>query len=145
MRKITIMEENKERKKIIMKVGVVSIMVLIFIFWTFNLKNVFNNQSSETGGNKEELQAIQTELNKAVDKMSAGLDKIKATDERLKEASSSLVDELIDKPADMVISSSSVPDSVSNCPAYINCMPTTGEVRACRIPVGCEEITQIAY
>lgn len=139
------MEENKERKKIIMKVGVVSIMVLIFIFWTFNLKNVFNNQSSETGGNKEELQAIQTELNKAVDKMSAGLDKIKATDERLKEASSSLVDELIDKPADMVISSSSVPDSVSNCPAYINCMPTIGEVRACRIPVGCEEITQIAY
>lgn len=139
------MEENKGRKKIIMKIGVISIMVLIFIFWTFNLKNIFNNQSSETGGNKEELQAIQTELNKAVDKMSAGLDKIKATDERLKEASSSLVDELIDKPADMVISSSSVPDSVSNCPAYINCMPTTGEVRDCQIPVGCEGITQIAY
>lgn len=38
------------------------------------------------------------------------------------------------------------PRNFSACPVYINCMPTIGgEARACQIPPGCEEVTQLVY
>lgn len=157
------MEEKKDNKKLIMKAGVALIMILIFIFWLWNTKNNFYTQKSETTQNKEDIQSIREDLNDAIDKMNAGLDKIKTTNEELKAASSSLANELI-KAADDTASSSTVTPGIiassspiipviqpdqkkvnSNCPSYINCMPTIGEARDCRIPAGCEGITQIAY
>lgn len=36
--------------------------------------------------------------------------------------------------------------SLANCPQYINCMPTIDVGRpSCQVPVGCENITVIAY
>jgi len=48
--------------------------------------------------------------------------------------------------------SSTIPDMINpgqgsvNCPQYINCMPTIDAIAPnCQIPVGCENITIIAY
>lgn len=165
------MEENKDRKKIIMKAGVISVMILVVVFWVLNLRNMFNNQRLETSQNKQELQSIREDLDRAINKINEGMDKIKETDEKLKEVSGSLANEPAEKTDNVVSSSSDIltptdltqtvpdvevapaqletlpqPEKInSNCPSYINCMPTIGEARACRIPAGCEGITQIAY
>lgn len=38
-------------------------------------------------------------------------------------------------------------NNINNCPKWINCMPNigSGEKNNCVIPIGCEDITQIAY
>lgn len=33
----------------------------------------------------------------------------------------------------------------TDCPKYIDCLPTIGVARPCKVPVGCEKITVIAY
>ncbi|MEI6529513.1 MAG: hypothetical protein WCN88_03900 [Candidatus Falkowbacteria bacterium] len=166
------MESEEEKKKFLMKVGIISLMVLILIFWVLNIKNVFRyNAEVDAGQSNEQWKSIRADFNDTIDKMSSSLAEIEATNARLKAASSSLVNELIlaASSSDMVIDSSSIPavtDSVTSttptptptpiassspseikkdCPPYIDCMPTIGEAKPCEIPVGCEGITQIAY
>jgi len=161
------MERDEAKKKILMKVGIISLMALIFIFWVLNIKNVFqNNEKIDAGESASQWRSIKEDFDETVDKMSASLDKIQATN-RLMNASSSLVTDLIQASisASSTIATSTAtstqPAAASsspiieanasstvkekNCPEYINCMPTIGEARPCQIPVGCEGITQIAY
>lgn len=156
------MENEQKKKKLIMRIGIISIMVIIFIFWLLNIRNVFiHKETPEITENGKQLQNIKEELNATINQLDSSLDKIKATDDRLKAASSSLVGELV-KDASNDVASSTVASSTpiipsmpilppqpektkSTCPSYINCMPTIGEARPCQIPVGCEGITQIAY
>lgn len=162
--------EEQIKKKFIMKIGIISFMVLILIFWILNIKNVFQDKSliSNTQS-RADFQNLQTEFNETITKMSKSLDKIEAANEKLKTASSSLLNELIAEIniiASSTISSSTLlatsspieasstplieltassSSALSSCPAYINCMPSVGEAKPCQIPVGCEGITQIAY
>lgn len=151
------MAEEKDRRHLIMRVGVISIMVLIMFFWVLNIKNVFNAQKEETIQNKEEWTDIKKDLNNTLDKMNQGLDKINNANIVIVATSSSEISSSTVAASSPVSTSSSsslpvapiVPPVTektnSNCPSYINCMPTIGEARACHIPVGCEGITQIAY
>jgi hypothetical protein len=154
--------DEQAKKKFLMKVGIASFMVLIFVFWILNIKNVFrSNAAPSNDTNKAAWEEIKNDFNETVDKMSESLNKIEAANEKLKKASSSLINELIvetnkiaSSSASTTMSTSSLPvtdtqasSSVknNNCPAYIDCMPTIGEAKPCQIPVGCEGITQIAY
>lgn len=158
------MAKEKDRKHLIMRVGVISIMILIIFFWVLNIKNVFRTQEEETLKNKEEWADIKKDLNDTLDKMNAGLDKINnadilATTSSPEISSSTIVASSTADISNPIASSSVSSDSPSvvppilpitekinsNCPPYINCMPTIGEARACHIPAGCEGITQIAY
>jgi len=162
--------EEQAKKNFIMKIGIISFMVLILIFWILNIRNVF--QSSPLIDNSQktaESQKLQADFNEAISKMSQSLDKISATNEKLKTASSSLLKELITEintiasstiSSSTFLATSSLTEASSSplletpasstpindsCPPYINCMPSIGEVRPCQVPVGCEGITQIAY
>lgn len=161
--------DEQAKKNFLMKVGIISFMVLIFIFWLLNIKNVFQSSTAfDNSQSTNEWQKMKTDFNDTIDKMSKSLDKIESTNEKLKNASSSLLEELITE-INVVASStnnlstlatSSLVEAAStssmgniassslennSCPAYIDCMPTVGEVRPCQIPAGCEGITQIAY
>ncbi len=162
--------EEQAKKNFIMKIGIISFMVLILIFWILNIKNVFrSNPSTENTQSSAELQNLQAGLNETITKMSQSLNKIDTANEKLKTASSSLLNELIteintlasstnssstflatssltetSQPPLIEMTASSTLEN-SSCPTYINCMPTVGEVRPCQIPAGCEGITQIAY
>lgn len=162
------MDKDEAKKKFIMKVGIISLMVLILIFWILNIKKVFqNNEKMNAAQNIAQWQSIKEDFNETVDKMSSSLDKIQEKNAILNNASSSLVNELLiaavtasstasstAAPSPEIASSSPVvvepisassTDKNKNCPEYIDCMPTIGEARPCQIPVGCEGITQIAY
>jgi len=162
--------EEQAKKKFIMKIGIISFMVLILIFWILNIRNVFQGNPSINNVQKTtESQKLQADFNQAIDKMSQSLDKISATNEKLKTASSSLLSELMaginniassTNNSSTFLATSSLSEASSSplvevpasstpindsCPPYINCMPSVGEARPCQIPVGCEGITQIAY
>ena len=153
--------DEQAKKKFLMKVGIISLMVLIFVFWILNIKNVFRSSTAPTSESDQAAWAeIKNDFRETVDKMSESLNKIEAANEKLKTASSSLINELIIE-ANKIASSSAATTSTSslplvdnqasstiknsNCPSYIDCMPTIGEAKPCQIPVGCEGITQIAY
>jgi len=157
------MAEEKDRRHLIMRVGVISIMVIIMFFWVLNIKNVFNAQKEETTQNKEEWVDIKKDLNDTLDKMNEGLNKINninivpvaTSSSEISSSTTSTPNTLSPIFSSSSSSSNSLPVTPtippvtekvnSNCPSYINCMPTIGEARACQIPVGCEGITQIAY
>lgn len=154
--------EEQAKKKFLMKVGIISLMALILIFWLLNIKNVFKfNQTNQEASNPE-WSSVRDELGETLDQLGDNFQKINEANESLKTASSSLVNEIIketEKIASSSIASSSnststevIPGEIAaekpantNCPEYINCMPTIGEPRPCVIPAGCEGITQIAY
>ncbi|MFA5130811.1 MAG: hypothetical protein WC467_00105 [Patescibacteria group bacterium] len=164
--------EDQTKKKFLMKVGIISIMALILIFWILNIKNVFHD-NAVAGADQDaaQWQNLRNNFSVTVSEMTKSLDKIKETDAALKTASSSLLEALI-KETDKIAASSTIETASSsevtgntpviatstdkvasstseitknNCPPYINCMPTIGEARPCVVPAGCEGITQIAY
>jgi hypothetical protein len=50
---------------------------------------------------------------------------------------------VIESPVKSVTSSTGTKQSI--CPKSIDCMPTIGKTRDCKIPLGCEGVTVIAY
>jgi hypothetical protein len=106
------MEEEKNKKKFLMKVGVISIMFLILIFWFLNINKVFTKSVGALDNqNNPEWQRMKNDFNETIVKMSKSLDEIEATNEKLKAASSSLVQELIEvtkkiSPTDLEINTS---------------------------------------
>lgn len=168
------MEGEQAKKNFLIKVGVGTIMSLILIFWVLNVKNIFIS-GADNSESVSEINALKNDFATTVDQMSKGLENVKKADDKLNTASSSLIDELIietNKAASSsenklatstnqtatsspIISTSSLPiiplaatttkKSKFDCPAYIDCMPTVGAARPCKVPAGCEGITQIAY
>lgn len=154
------MDDETRKKKLLMKLGIASLMFLILFFWILNIKNVFkNNPSAENIKDQAQWQDLKTDLGKTVDKMSESLDKISETNEKLKNASSSEAQDNIATSTETSTETSTstdasiitipvnfVPDiKRTDCPPYINCMPSIGEARQCEIPIGCEGITELVY
>ncbi len=161
------MNEISAKKKFQMRVAIGSIALIILILWGLNLKNVWQNNrsqeqpSTEWQGLKADLEKTLAEARNKLD----GIKKDKAMAE--KEASDKFLEGLMDNTAknassSAVVATSSTPiastsvpiatstpknssPAVSNCPKYIDCMPTVGETKPCVIPLGCEGITLIAY
>jgi hypothetical protein len=156
------MNNDREKKILLMKIGAISIVVLIFILWIFNIKNVWRpineNNGVENGPNidllkfKEDINKQMTEINQRLSDISNK--KQEAKDKASDELLGNLIKE-VNKASSSLISTSTPGNVTStpilptinnkNCPPYINCMPTIGVSRPCQIPVGCEEITIIAY
>jgi len=161
------MDEERQKKIFLMKVGIGFFMILILVLWIFNLKNVWRNSpvngDSQATSTKTEWAQLKNDLSETISELSVRLDKIETDKKTLENiASSSLIQELIKETERLATSSASstvatssleaatstittLPIKNNNCPAYINCMPTIGEARPCQIPAGCEGITQIAY
>ncbi len=142
---------SESKKKQMLWPLVIILAALIFAFWAYNLKNVWpssSNKDVDLGIVKEEINASLGELEKKLEENS-----------QLKDDAGEMLNELIEEVEESASSSEEImlpvtpempempiaPDINTNCPEWINCMPSIGEPRPCQIPVGCEEITQIAY
>lgn len=149
------MEEERQKKMFIMKVGIGFFMLLILVFWIISLRNSWRqptvNIVSQATSSQAEWSQVKENLTKTISEFSLRLEKFESDRKVAQEiASSSLIQSLIEETNKIASSSASSTVATStpknnNCPAYINCMPTIGEPRPCQIPAGCEGITQIAY
>lgn len=112
------MEEERQKKIFLMKVGVVFFIVLIFVLWIFNLQNVWQinkaNSSVTTSSNWAELRAdfdqLSIDLNKRIAKINAdrkttGADDLVASASPDVLAANTLVQELIANTNNLVSSS----------------------------------------
>lgn len=148
--------EQDYSKAIIFKIGILLIIVVVLFLWLASLHNVLESNSA---ANNEIWQKINKDVN----------DSLKNLDETVGSLASStsentFAEKLLDKASSTIVST--VPTTTTaalvkeelsdlikkatttvknSCPSYINCMPTIGEARPCVIPVGCEDVTQIAY
>lgn len=157
-----------ERNKIlIMRLSVVSLAIIIFVFWLINIPNVWlgNKNRAQPDTNFQELKAnLNSFLNQTEERVNK-IEEEQKQQERLQliKDSDDLIQNLIketNKKSDF-----SIPTPIDNtynneetgdaaliekdkniiCPEWINCMPSIDEVRDCQIPIGCEDFTQIAY
>lgn len=154
----------RHNKILIMRLLVVSLAIIIFVFWLFNLPNVWlgNQKRAQTDINFQELKA---NLSGFIDETESQVNKIEDKQkeqerQQLIKDSNDLLQNLIEEtnknsdysiptPIDNDLETED-PSQIDNnqnlnCPEWINCMPSIGEVRDCQIPVGCEDFTQIAY
>lgn len=166
------MDDERQKKIFLMKIGVVSVTVIILVLWLLNLKNVFSG-SSENQASPVDISWIQTrdDFQKMAAEMADRLDKIQTARETA--SGSALISELMlatsklasstnatgtlaTSSLDIFTASSTLATSTGstatttknsnkNCPEYLDCMPKIGAAQACQIPAGCEGITKIAY
>lgn len=162
-------EYNEEyedlRKRRYLRIGVISFTIVIAAFWIISVRYSFIN-SPETsaqeplineslkadfqniikldldvpGSKKNDESQLATEEKSFLEEMTNNLDpKVNdRVDQKLKDQKSQ--QEMI-----VNLNNSLIEKNKKNCPEYINCMPQVGAMVNCTIPLGCEDITQIAY
>ena len=165
--KLEITNRLERNKILIMHLSVVSLAIIIFVFWLINMPNVWlgNQKKAQMDASLQELKAsLNSFLNQSEEKVNKIEEEQKKQErQQLIKDSNNLIQNLIEEtnkkndysiptPIDNIDSDdgfneASLIDSNKNinCPEWINCMPSIGEVRDCQIPVGCEDFTQIAY
>jgi hypothetical protein len=152
------MDKDRQKKILLLRVLVLGSTLLIFAAWIFNLRGELKSAKQQPAGKSgAEVSDLKKEFSDALDKVNQQITELKKAQELAVVAtstsiSSSSLPTLIPTP---IISSSTVVASTSiiidkgketsNCPAYIDCMPTVGAARPCIIPPGCESKTIIAY
>ena len=135
------------KENLILRIGVVSLAVLIFFLWAIVQKNAWQGRDNQSLDVSQDIQKI---LEEPVPEIECDLDTYfdnniaeydKSGNNQFKEDASYLLENII-KEVDKKVED----PSLKSCPAWINCMPTFDqEAQPCQIPVGCEDITQIAY
>jgi len=160
------MDSERQKKILIMKIGVVSIIGLVFVLWVLNMRNVWRpmtvdnkdlTQNTDFSKFKQDVNGQMTEINQKLNDITnsrqaannkAGEDLLNNIIKETNKISSTSI-ATSSSTSSPVLSASSTQNlpkvKNSNCPPYINCMPTVGASRPCQIPAGCEGITQIAY
>lgn len=142
-------ENSQKEKALLLKILVLSFTVLIFAAWIFNLQSRLKNVEDLTLVPKnDEFVEIKDNLDQVVDDLSTKLknnkDNFDEVVEDIKESA-----QKNEKEDNLNLSPTIDPlsePSLSNCPQYINCMPTfDGPAKSCVIPPGCEEITQVVW
>lgn len=165
--------EAEEKKRLIMKVGVISFSVIIFILWVFSVGFSFNSKKNNIEeGDITLRQNLQEIINTTHQNFNVSSDSnteeknfldnlLKSINDKNQEKIAEVNLENIEDTEKIVLTATStesqkflqelenklpLEDDVRNdCPAYINCMPTIGQSQPCVIPSGCEAITQIVY
>lgn len=127
----------EKKKQALMKVAVISLALIIFLFWIYNLKNVWTGSSYENSDLESIKQVFQVDTEQALSENKQESDADKLLQDIADNAGEKINQEI--KQEDKNIKNNDV------CPAWINCMPSIDEARSCQIPPGCEDITQIAY
>lgn len=156
------MEDERRKKILLMRIGVIVIIVLIFFLWAYNMKNLWRPITLDNSENKtqnSDFTNLKEDINKQMTEMKKKLNDISNKKQEAKnKAGEELLNSLLketEKVASSSQSTSTTPISAStvsvpkvknsNCPEYIDCMPTIGAAKPCKIPDGCENITVIAY
>lgn len=158
------MEDERRKKILMMRIGVITIIAIIFFLWAYNLKNIWrpiiSDNSGANSGNSE-LSKFKSDINNQMTEINRRLSAISQSKQEAKnQAGEELLNNLL-RETDKISTSTSTSTATSTatstststspglkntgCPAYINCMPTIGAARPCKIPAGCEGITVIAY
>ncbi len=160
-------ENESEKKKIfMMRVIIGSVAFIILILWAFNLKNVWQDSQNNNQASSTAWLSLKNDLEKTLGEAQTKLDKIeadKAAAEAERKSGDKFLSGLLEGAAQNASSSAATATSspvltasstvgnasttkaVSDCPKYIDCMPTIGKAKPCVIPPGCEGITLIAY
>jgi len=159
------MEDERRKKILMMRIGVITMIVIIFFLWAYNIKNIWRpinlNTNSDNKSETSELTKFKNDINKQMTEINQRLSTIADSKQAAKnKAGEELLNNLI-KETDKISTSTATSTSTSSpalistptlpqikntgCPPYINCMPTIGAARPCQIPAGCEGITVIAY
>ena len=166
---------NDEKKKILgLQILAGGLTLLILIIWILNLKNVWRiNSLNSSGGDQNQWASVKAELDKSLADMESQITKLQQTDTNAQQAnnqnflnnllktvqtSSSSSASAGDKAPSLqatttavatttgLLAATSSPITNTNCPKYINCMPSVGSAaRPCQIPAGCQGITQLVY
>ncbi|HBA36553.1 TPA: hypothetical protein DCZ15_01610 [Candidatus Falkowbacteria bacterium] len=141
------MADDHQKKNLLMWVVVIGLTVLILAVWFFNLKNIWRaNTGAIVDVDDSEWQKFKMEWRQATEGIGENLETFQpeSTSTPLEMEREEAIP-ISESPADTIILEPSKP-APTNCPEYINCMPTVGtEPRPCNIPPGCEDITVIAY
>ena len=167
--------ENKNKKIFLLRVFVLSFTILILLAWILNLKSRLKNAEDLSFAPRDEnYQEFKDSLDETLKGVESGFDKVKENtkeviedklDEETLDGSGEDLDNSLVVPE--LEDSYSIPENLENnqdgsannneeiylpiikessCPEYVNCMPTIGgSARACNIPPGCENITQIVW
>lgn len=161
------MDEKFSKKYFLLKIGVIFLTVLILALWIFNLRNIWSAEREEaTPDENQEWQELKVSLDKTLIDIKGQLDSLQNNKEiEKRNADQVLLSDVLketEKRAAVLASSTTAAsvatssgavatttapekNKITNCPEYIDCMPTIGAARPCEIPAGCEGITQIAY
>lgn len=155
------MDEEQKKKIFLVKIGVVSVMIIILALWFLNLKNFFAPEPGHPVDNEKNWTEVKDEFQDMTVDLSAKISQLQNKEEGA--SGDALLKGLMDRASRLATSSTSTLATSSvlagqaattsasvkapkdNCPAYIDCMPTIGEPKPCQVPAGCEGITQIAY
>lgn len=139
-------QEQNPKKDLLFKISIIIVVVAVFFLWLANLKNVFEDNSER--GDKT-WQKISTDIDASLDRLDKAISDLATTTATTTTSSVPVVStttiiktELKEELSDLIKKATT---TKSGCPEYINCMPSIGESRPCVIPLGCEDITQIAY
>lgn len=138
--------------------------------WKINKLNSPIASSSNWAELRADFDQLSTDLNKRLEKFKEAKEVVEATSPLASSslenvAGNNLVKELIANTNNLIASNTPIATNspviintdplgsttspttnlTSNCPQYINCLPSVGEAPPCQIPAGCEGITIIAY
>ncbi len=159
---------ERDRKILFIELAVIIFAILILVIWIFNLKNIWRREKEiNRSNNKQQWLSIKNDLNNTIVDLKSKFTKIKDIQKKEEEVRDkvflqNLLQTTKNKASSTKASSISVTSSKkvnqannfksvspqdigSNCPSYINCMPTIGASPSCQIPSGCQGITKIVY
>lgn len=149
------MDGDKKKSSLPIKIIVISLGLLVFIIWFFNLKNVWLVSKPV---NNEEFASLKNNFSQTMSELKDKLNQTKIDNAKQEKIKGDIfIKELIKEAENLASStklesekgSSTSPVQLKqenkNCPQYINCMPTIGEARNCAIPPGCEGSTTLLY
>lgn len=166
------MDDERRKKTILITISVAFLAIIIFLFWFFNLKNVMEANRLRDQGNSDSAkwQELKQEISSSLNDVNQQLND-QEQQNQLKENVNDILNGVMEdvgqnassssatssesaststiiatsSPTDLEMSSTSSTAVKSDCPPYIDCMPSIGETKSCQVPAGCEGITQIAY
>jgi len=89
------MENEQAKKNFLTKVGIVSVMALVLVFWFLNVKDIFKFNDQVSDNEVVKLGDLQNDFIKAIDKINQDLEKIKDSEDLNKLADSVLLESII--------------------------------------------------
>lgn len=150
-------------KQIILKIILISLAVFVGALWLANLKNSLIGREEPSGLTTESItQTLENNLDENANLINASAEVEKVFVNQLMVEANNIkpqpdveasvpeepVENSLSEPDESVDSEPTKPinPNQTNCPAYVNCMPTFGEpARPCVIPPGCEGVTEKVY
>ena len=150
-------------KQTILKIILISLAVFVGVLWLANLKNSLISKGEPSSLTTESItQTLENNLNENANLINASTEMEKVFVNQLMVEANNIkpqpdteapvleepIENYLSEPDESADSELTKPinPNQTNCPAYVNCMPTFGEpARPCVIPPGCEGVTEKVY